>query len=343
MKWLVSTVLVSLALTGCGSSNKSESNTPTNTTTPPVVAEPTPVHTIQPAEIPAYLAEFKQQQSEVSIQFDGVEKPYRFLTIDEDSKTLGLLLDNGLLLLGYDMEQEEALPSLTFIKGDPSDLDGLLSQPDDVYTGPEVDLSEHDENYIYQGSLINAAQTSTIAVRAVANESILTGGSAEIEIEGDQAMITGALGTNFYIQLEEMIAQHPEVTTLVLSNVEGSVNDGINMHSGRLVRNAQLTTLMPSDGEAYSGGVDLFAAGYKRIYQTGGVLGVHSWCCENGKDAGQLGKTHAAHGAQLTYFREMLGAELGPEFYFFTIDAAPFDSIHNMTLAEVNQYLSSEN
>ena len=95
---------------------------------------------------------------------------------------------------------------------------------------------------------------------------------------------------------------------------------------------------MPANGEAYSGGVDLYAAGYKRVYQPGGKLGVHSWCCVDGKDAGQLGRDHSAHGSQLTFVREMLGETLGPEFYFFTIEAAPIDGIHLMTQDEINKY-----
>jgi len=114
------------------------------------------------------------------------------------------------------------------------------------------------------------------------------------------------------------------------------------MHTGRLIRKAQLTTLIPASGDVNSGGVDLFASGFKREYGTGGKVGVHSWCCEAGKSAHLLSKDDPAHGAQLTCFREMLGNELGPEFYFFTIDAAPAESVHVMTQSELTQYLISQ-
>ena len=127
-----------------------------------------------------------------------------------------------------------------------------------------------------------------------------------------------------------------------MQNISGSVNDAINLHTGRLVRNAEMTTIVPFDGDINSGGVDLFAAGFKRIYTTGGKVGVHSWCCVKGKSADKLSKDNSAHGAQLTFVREMLGEELGPDFYFFTLSAASFDSIHVMTKAELDKYLISK-
>jgi hypothetical protein len=171
----------------------------------------------------------------------------------------------------------------------------------------------------------------------VFNESLITAGNSSLKVNGTEAMLSGTLGTSTYLQLQNMI-NTTNVNTLILSDVDGSVNDGINMHTGRLIRAAKLATLMPANGEAYSGGVDLFAAGSTRTFTDGGVLGVHSWCCEKGKDASELDKNDPAHGAQITYFREMLGVEKGPEFYFFTINAAPADGIHKMTRAEMAEY-----
>jgi len=174
-------------------------------------------------------------------------------------------------------------------------------------------------------------------VRLVFNEALLGGGNSTLVVNGNQASLFGSLGTQTYIQIQDMI-NNENVDTLVFADIDGSVNDAINMHTGRLIRAAGLTTLMPTGGQAYSGGVDLFAAGVRRIYQSGGKLGVHSWCCSQGKPANELGVSHPAHGAQLTYFREMLGDEKGPEFYFFTINAAPFSSVHVMTAEELNRY-----
>jgi len=40
----------------------------------------------------------------------------------------------------------------------------------------------------------------------------------------------------------------------------------------------------------------------------------------------------------LAYFSEMLGNKLGPDFYFYTLEAAQFDSIHYMTDEEIKKW-----
>ncbi|NRA85253.1 MAG: hypothetical protein HRU22_16220 [Gammaproteobacteria bacterium] len=54
-----------------------------------------------------------------------------------------------------------------------------------------------------------------------------------IVLEGsNKGYISGDLGTGSYIAVKAMIENIPEVDTLVLKNMPGS----LNMHSGRLIR-----------------------------------------------------------------------------------------------------------
>lgn len=340
MKWVVSTLILSLTLVGCGGSNKSNNSNATIEPTSPVVTAAPEVHLIQPADVASYVENYKQQRNQLSLQLEGVETDFSFVDMAMEEKLVITQLELGLLLIGFDFDTEQALPNLTLFQSSSSDINTILEQPDAILQGTNITLSESDDNMIYQGQFVSSDNQQNISLRLVVNESLLSGGASAIRVANEQAFITGTLGTEFYLQLSELIAQNPSVNTLVLENIQGSINDAINMHSGRLVRDAKLTTLMPADGEAHSGGVDLFAAGYKRLYQAGGKLGVHSWCCVDGKHAGELSKDHEAHGAQLTYVREMLGAELGPEFYFYTLEAAPFNGIHLMTQAEIDKYLA---
>ncbi len=337
MKKLASVLVMSLTLFACGSSNDKGSKQQSDVTPPTTTTAE--VHGIKPEDVERYVENFQEQYRQLSLQLDGVDTEFSFVDSDEESKVLILRIKQGVLLAGFDLNKEEPLANLTWLASNESDLEKVLSDPDSTYTGQNIQLQQSDDNVIYSGDLFDSVSQRSVTARLVINESLMSAGSSKIEVKDTQAIITGDLGTNFYIQMKELIAQQPKVTTLVLKNVRGSVNDDINMHSGRLVRNAQLTTLMPADGEANSGGVDLFAAGYKRVYQQGGKLGVHSWCCEDGKGASELGRDHKAHGAQLTFFREMLGTDLGPEFYFFTIEAAPHDDIHLMSQAEIDKYL----
>jgi len=320
-----------LGLQGCNSSNKSKSTTKPVLPTKPVI---TAVHGIQPSEVANYIAEFKLAKENLKFTFEGVES--KIFYVDKTKDTIIIKYDKGLVHAGFDFKNNEPTASLTLYEGDTSDLDDFEATR--MLTGVDIKISEDDDTSIYSGSVKDQVTGGIYSIRLQLNEHLMGAGDSKLIVNGKKATLAGTLGTSTYIQIQEMI-NTTSVDTLILSNVSGSDNDAINMHTGRLIRNASLTTLMPKGGEAYSGGVDLFSAGAQRIFETGGKLGVHSWCCTaDGKDAGQLSKGDKAHGAQLTYFREMLGTEKGPEFYFYTINAAPANQIHLMSVADMVKY-----
>ena len=329
----MATILVAVfSLQGCGSSSSNGNTTTTPTTTPTTVAE---VHLIEPNKVADYIDNFKLQQQTVAFSLDGVQSAFSFIEVDQESKIMIIKYDKGLAFLGFDTDKEEPINSLRLLEGDTTDLENFT--PTKILEGVNIQTSEQNENIIYSGSVLDDTTQGLFSIHISINESFSSAGDAKLVLDGNKAFLSGTLGASTYIKIQEMI-NSSSVDTLVLTNVSGSVDDAINMHTGRLIRNAQLTTFMPADGEANSGGVDLFAAGAQRIYQEGGKLGVHSWCCQNGKDAGQLAVNDPAHDAQLTYFREMLGTDIGPEFYFFTINAARAQEIHLMTQDEIAKY-----
>lgn len=318
-----------LGLQGCNNSSN-ESKKGVKSTIPAV-------HQIQPSEITDYIAEFKSQQLRLKLVFDGVESKISHAYNVKPTNTWVLNYGKGLAEVGYDFDNDEPLASLTLHDGDTSDIYDF--NPTRTLVGVDIEIKEVDEEtMLYSGSVQDVVTGNVYPVELYINQSLKGAGDTKLVVNGNKATLSGTLGTSTYIQIQDMI-HTTSADTLILSNVPGSENDGINMHTGRLIRNAHLTTIMPKDGEAYSGGVDLFAAGTQRIYEVGGKIGVHSWCCtDDGKDAGQLSKDDKAHGAQLTYFREMLGDEKGPEFYFYTIDAAPANDIHLMSVVDMVKY-----
>ncbi|WP_281557656.1 hypothetical protein [Thalassomonas sp. RHCl1] len=329
MKKLIPLVVITtMVLQACGGSG-SKSNT--------VVGEnkAVEVHHIQPQDVPAYVETFKQQQAQLQLQFDGRQSAISFIDMSVENNFILAKYSAGMVRIGFDLNGEKPVSELIFMEGDTGDLENFETSR--LLQGTAIEITEDDDNYIYTGSAVDTQTQNSYPVRLVFNESLISGGSSTLVHEGERMTISGTLGTQTYIDMQEILNSHT-ISTLVFDSVDGSVNDAINMHTGRLIRQAGLTTLMPADGEAYSGGVDLFAAGVERKYHTGGKLGVHSWCCSAGKPANELGEEHEAHGAQLTYFREMMGAEKGPKFYFYTINAAPFNGVHIMSEAELNQY-----
>ncbi len=239
-------------------------------------------------------------------------------------------------------EEEYALVSLD---GD-SMPDGRFVQVNaggKVYTGLNlvvgVENGVDEEVAVITGELgdeIGAKFASKVKV----GESMIMGvGSTRFRVQGNRAYLNGTLGKRTFNQVVDLMTSHPEVDTIVEENVPGSIDDETNMETGRLIRKFGLNTHVPADGEISSGGVDLFLAGVKRTLEKGARVGVHSWGTgdPNGLTARDYPRDAEEHKAQLSYVTEMLG-ESGPDFYFFTLDAAPFDGMHYMTDEEIARW-----
>lgn len=233
-------------------------------------------------------------------------------------------------------------PSAGYVAGDLAatiaaggDISGPLSQL--IAKGP-VDTKETDGAVEVSGNLQRMSGGEPVSFGATISDAMLGIGTTELQIDGDEARLDGTLGSISYAQISDMLRNHPGVTTLVLGTVPGSMNDSVNMHTGRLVREAGLRTRLVADSEIASGGVDLFSAGIERIVERGAKIGVHSWCCIDGKTAIELPENHPGHRHQLAYFTMTLGDEAGPAFYRYTLGAAPFADVHWMSEEDLLAY-----
>ncbi|WP_196887701.1 hypothetical protein [Aureivirga sp. CE67] len=169
-------------------------------------------------------------------------------------------------------------------------------------------------------------------------EDLISMGTTTFEVKGDEAYLNGELGLKTYTQMKNLVKDHPEVKTIVLGIVPGSVNDLINVHTGRILRENKLNTKALKNSFIASGGVDLFLAGVNRTVEKGAQIGVHSWCCYEDKTARELPKDFPAHESLIDYSNYCLGKEYGEKFYFYTLEAAPFDNVHFMTEKELKEY-----
>jgi len=151
---------------------------------------------------------------------------------------------------------------------------------------------------------------------------------------GDKVIVTGTIDHTSLSAFEEVIAQNPGARTLVLQNIEGSVDDDANVIFGRVVRAEGFDTVVPSNGLVASGGTDLFLAGNRRTLQPGACVGVHSWA-GGGFTAAELPEDHPEHDRYLDYFRD-IGVD--EDFYWFTLDAASAENMHWMTAGEANRF-----
>lgn len=162
-----------------------------------------------------------------------------------------------------------------------------------------------------------------------------TEGLVEFKVEGNKAYMNGLISKRTISRVEDLIKNYPEVDTIVMKNVPGSIDDESNLIASRLVRKAGLNIVVEEDSYIASGGVDFFCAGAKRTAHEEAFIGVHSWAAVGVDDASKLPKDDPEHKKYLDYYNEM---GIPEAFYWFTIQSAPADGIYNMTQDERYKY-----
>jgi len=164
---------------------------------------------------------------------------------------------------------------------------------------------------------------------------MITTTSFEVDANNpEHLLVSGEINSKSFKQLKAVIKENPEITTLVLLDVPGSLNDDVNLKMCHWIRDQGFNTYIKKDGHVASGGTDLFIAGNKRYYEEGAKLGVHSW--QDGiNEAKDLPKDHKDHKMFIDYTEKMLGSA---DFYWYTIYAAPAADIYYMTPEEIAKY-----
>ena len=158
---------------------------------------------------------------------------------------------------------------------------------------------------------------------------------AAFVVERNQAIMTGVIDGSTPDAVEELLDDHPNVTTIVMSYVPGSADDAANLRAAQLVREAGLNTHLDADGEVASGGVDFFLAGTKRSFDAGAKFGVHSWADGDGNEGADIADDNPEHDIYLDYYEQM---GIDEEFYWFTLEAAPAADIYFMSPAELETF-----
>ena len=154
------------------------------------------------------------------------------------------------------------------------------------------------------------------------------------EVRGEEVWMNGEINSKTYDQFTQLIAENPQVTTLVEEIVPGSFDDDTMIKLAYFVREQGLNTRLLTHSQIDSGGVDLFLAGVERTMERGAHIGVHSWS-DGVREAVDFPKDSPEHEQNRKYIEVMLGSD---EFYWFTIQAAPADGIYEMSETEIEQY-----
>jgi hypothetical protein len=158
--------------------------------------------------------------------------------------------------------------------------------------------------------------------------------TTHFEVRGELLLMSGEINSKTLDQFEAVIAQNPNITTLVELDVPGSLDDDTMIALAYRVRKLGLNTRLTATSKIYSGGVDLFLAGVQRTMEPGAEIGVHSWS-DGTREAKGYPRDAPEHEQNRRYIEQMLGSDA---FYWFTIYAAPADDIHIMSELEIAEY-----
>lgn len=154
------------------------------------------------------------------------------------------------------------------------------------------------------------------------------------ETNSTTVYMNGVINSDTLTVIKKLFADYPDVNTLVMQNVPGSMDDEINLLASREIRKQGIATHIPADGMVASGGTDMFLAGAVRTIEAGAKLGVHAWATDE-NEATDYPKNHQEHVKYLQYYQEM---GIPSDFYWYTIEAASADDIHWMTENEITKY-----
>ena len=160
--------------------------------------------------------------------------------------------------------------------------------------------------------------------------------STEFTVDGEILYMNGYICGLTPNQLKKVITNNPQIKTIEMLEVTGSLDDEANFPMAAWVREKGLNTHLNKNSDIESGGTDFFLSGVTRTMDAGAKIGVHSWAEAGtnieGKD---LPKDHPDHEMNRKYIEDMLGND---SFYWYTLYAAPADGMHFMTDEEILKY-----
>lgn len=193
-----------------------------------------------------------------------------------------------------------------------------------------------------ESGIIDAAKLSeNLEFRVLAED--LGKKPVNFEVRENTAYMTGVIDSSIPVLLNNLLDTYPQVDTIVMQQVNGSIDLAATYEAGRILREACLTTVVPYEGLIASGGVSLFLAGCERIIENNSKVGIHTWRSFTLDDQDnkvvtisgiELDESDEQHIKHLTYITDM---NIPEEFYWRTANT-PFDKVHYLTSEELSEY-----
>lgn len=150
--------------------------------------------------------------------------------------------------------------------------------------------------------------------------------------------MNGTIGSNSLTHFNTIETSNPNIKQINIVNCDGSVDDEINLKLSKKVHDKKINIHLNDNGLIASGGTDFFIAGIKRTKGKNTKIGVHSWATDN-STATDFPVGHVNHLPYTNYYVSVgMSQQQSQDFYYFTINAAPANSMHWMTDSEIVKY-----
>jgi len=160
--------------------------------------------------------------------------------------------------------------------------------------------------------------------------------TTEFRVDGNKLHMSGLINSYTPEQLKDIFGAHPQIDTIVLGQMPGSIDDEANLAGAAWVAARGVNTYLPQQGSIASGATDFFLVGKRRVVEEGAEVGVHSWADVTGVTARDLPRDDPAHERYIGFYEGIGWTRAQAEaFYFFTIEKAPAEDIYLMTPQEM--------
>ena len=160
--------------------------------------------------------------------------------------------------------------------------------------------------------------------------------------DGKTAELSGTVTTRTPQDFAAMLRAYPAISTLQITECDGTDDDEANLKLARMVRARGMTTYVPAFGSARSGGVELFLAGARRRADHGAEFAVHSWRDDEGYEASDFPISDAVHADYIRFYREMGMSDANAHAFYQLTNSVSFDDVLWLTKADLARFIPVE-
>jgi Ca2+-binding EF-hand superfamily protein len=286
------------------------------------------------AIVTGYEREQKEEFSEIFNQFDANnDKKIQFQEATDDMRDFIIAMDanqDKAVTLTEMMNFDFASAFLASEEEINERIKGLFEE----YGTSPIKLSTVKKEQLDQFSEWDKNRDGLLTKKEVYGFMKANNTPVQFTVKGNIAYMTGVITSETPATVLQLLFEHPNVTTIEMITVPGSIDDVANLRASLYVHKFGLTTKLNARSSVASGGTDFFLAGKQRIVEEGAKIGVHSWGGGN-VAATDLPKDDPSHQKYLDYYKIV---DIPQAFYWYTLEAAPANDIHQMTEDEIKKY-----